>query len=80
MICLSCSGLAEDQFRRRLLELLEENESLKARLAETESKLVSQQQLQKRVRGLERCNDDLQRAAQTYQQNKMDLAREVSFI
>ena len=67
----------EDQFRKRLLELIEENDSLKARLAESEAKLVSQQQLQKRVRSLERFNDDLQRTAQTVQQSKHELAREV---
>ena len=69
---------AEEQFRQRLLEMSEENSELKARVAELESKLAGQQQLQRRVRSLEKYNDDLQRTANNMVANKQALEHEVS--
>ena len=68
----------EEQFRQRLLEMSEENSELKARVAELESKLAGQQQLQRRVRSLEKYNDDLQRTANNMVANKQALEHEVS--
>ena len=71
---------AEEQFRQRLLEMSEENSELKARVAELESKLAGQQQLQRRVRSLEKYNDDLQRTANNMVANKQALEHEVSCV
>ena len=65
---------AEEQFRARLVEVVEENKTLSARVAELEGKLSNQQ---RRVRSLEKYNDDLQRTSSSMAANKQALEREV---
>ena len=56
------------------MEVVEENKTLTARVAELEGKLSNQQ---RRVRSLEKYNDDLQRTSSNMAANKQALEREV---
>lgn len=74
--------LAEGDFRTRILDMERENTSLKRKVEELESALsekeMSHTRLSKRMRSLEKSNNALQKATSMYEQERMELEREVT--